>query len=254
MKDRIRVVLGAVVGLFFAWLTLRDVVWHDLLAAFGRLQGHRFCWRFCAFPQPIAVRIYRWTFMLRVFSPHVRYGQAAGPFLAGFAINNLVPLRAGDIARAFAFQHRLGVSPSRVTATLIMERLWDLLALLVFLALGLSVVDVIDPVLRDMAVMTVAGCVFALLVVLFSPQHIYRVLVRLHRNRRLGRIGPVARVLKFGRSLMISLRQLSGLRLSGTMAGCRFCPGCLRAGFSSYWPFGILPMFSGPGSPLPRVR
>lgn len=230
MTGRLRVVLGAAIGLFFVWLTLRDVVWQDLLAAFGRLHATQILLALLCISAAYAVRVYRWTVMLRVFSPGVRYGQAAGPFLASFAINNLVPLRAGDIARTFAFERRIGVAPSRVAATLIMERLWDLLALLVFLALGLSALEVIDPVLRDMAVATVAGCALALLIVLFSPRHIYRILVWLHRDLRLGRIGLVARVLKFGRSLMISLRQLSGPRLSGAMAGLSLLSWLLEGG------------------------
>jgi len=230
MNGRVRIVLGTAIGLFFAWLTLRDVVWQDLLAAFERLQASQIMLALLCISAAYAVRVYRWTVMLRVFSPGVRYGQAAGPFLASFAINNLVPLRAGDIARTFAFERRLEVAPSRVAATLIMERLWDLLALLVFLALGLGALEVIEPVLRDMAVAAVSGCALALLIVLFSPRYIYQILVWLHRDLRLGRIGLVARVLKFGRSLMISLRQLSGPGVSATMAGLSLLSWLLEGG------------------------
>ncbi len=87
-----------------------------------------------------SIRVLRWALLLRQFNPDIRTAQAAGPFLASFALNNVMPLRAGDIARAFAFSRQLGADSSQVTATLVIERVLDLGALLLLLAVGLSVV------------------------------------------------------------------------------------------------------------------
>jgi uncharacterized protein (TIRG00374 family) len=67
--------------------------------------------------------------MLACENPQLRWIDCAGPLFAGYAANNLLPLRAGDVVRAFAFQREIGVVPGAVVASLFMERLLDMLAL-----------------------------------------------------------------------------------------------------------------------------
>lgn len=81
-------------------------------------------------------RIVRWAVMLRAGGAEVSSKRCAAPFLASIAMNNLLPFRVGDIVRALIFPKALGVSKTLATGSLVMERLVDLLALLVMLGLG----------------------------------------------------------------------------------------------------------------------
>ena len=63
--------------------------------------------------------------------PGLTWRQCAGPLLGSFAANNILPFRAGDVLAAFAFNSRLKVSSGIVLATLFVERLLDLLMVLV---------------------------------------------------------------------------------------------------------------------------
>ena len=81
-------------------------------------------------------RIIRWAVMLRAAGATVSSKRCAAPFLASIAMNNLLPLRVGDVVRALVFPQALGVSKTLATGSLVMERLVDLLTLLVFLGLG----------------------------------------------------------------------------------------------------------------------
>lgn len=83
------------------------------------------------------VRILRWRLMLRVRNPDLPYWKCAGPLLGSMALNNLLPLRLGDVARATAFSAPLGVSTSFATGTMVVERCADLLALLLGASIGL---------------------------------------------------------------------------------------------------------------------
>lgn len=83
------------------------------------------------------VRILRWRLMLRVRNPDLPYWKCAGPFLGSMALNNLLPFRLGDVARATAFSAPLGVSASFATGAMVVERCADLLALLLGVSLGL---------------------------------------------------------------------------------------------------------------------
>ena len=46
-----------------------------------------------------AVRAWRWQLMLRGAGVNATYRQAAPIFFASFALNNVLPLRAGDLYR-----------------------------------------------------------------------------------------------------------------------------------------------------------
>ncbi|MFI4957024.1 MAG: lysylphosphatidylglycerol synthase transmembrane domain-containing protein [Gammaproteobacteria bacterium] len=83
------------------------------------------------------LRIIRWGVMLRSAKAHVNNIQCAAPFLGSIALNNVLPLRAGDVMRAFIFPASMGVHVSTSTASLFLERLLDLVTLLLCLATGL---------------------------------------------------------------------------------------------------------------------
>jgi uncharacterized membrane protein YbhN (UPF0104 family) len=84
------------------------------------------------------LRIVRWWLLLRPMQLALQLRDCVGPLLIGFAVNNLVPFRAGDALRVVGFRRRLGVDPPQVLGTLALERGLDLLALLLYFFIGLS--------------------------------------------------------------------------------------------------------------------
>ncbi len=83
------------------------------------------------------VRILRWWWMLRALEPELRLHRCVRPFLVSIAVNNTVPLRAGDLVRAFGFADTLRSPPMRVIGTLVIERVLDMFVLLAFFFVGL---------------------------------------------------------------------------------------------------------------------
>ncbi len=75
--------------------------------------------------------------MLLQDNPLLSFKNCAGPLLASFAINNVLPFRSGDVMRAFAFNRQLGTSSGIVLASLFVERLLDLLMVLIMLGSAL---------------------------------------------------------------------------------------------------------------------
>jgi hypothetical protein len=92
------IVLGACVGL--SGFLVRAFGWKHLLAPVGRLSG----WRLFS---PVAI---------------------------GYMANNLLPARLGEFARAYVVGKREHVSKSSALATIIIERIFDGLTLLLILA------------------------------------------------------------------------------------------------------------------------
>ena len=82
-----------------------------------------------------SLRAWRWQLMLRGAGVEAAYGKAASTFFAAFALNNVLPLRAGDIYRCVAASRFPDGTIAKSLATLLTERLLDLAALSVVLAI-----------------------------------------------------------------------------------------------------------------------
>ncbi|KQP11884.1 lysylphosphatidylglycerol synthase transmembrane domain-containing protein [Pseudorhodoferax sp. Leaf267] len=167
-RGGLRLGLGLFVTAGFVWLIARQLRGDELLAA---LRGVDPAWLglgLACFCLGFACRIRRWQLMLRAARPAVRWRACAGPFVASFALNNVLPLRAGDVLRAVGFNRQLGVGAGSVTATLFVERLLDMLMLLCALGLVLVLFDLrLQQVARigGTALLALAACVALLLLV-----------------------------------------------------------------------------------------
>jgi uncharacterized protein (TIRG00374 family) len=84
----------------------------------------------------MTVRITRWWWMLRAADPDLRLVSCVWPFLGSLALNNTVPLRAGDVVRVFGFRRTLKAPTAHILGTLVLERVLDLLVLLGILFVG----------------------------------------------------------------------------------------------------------------------
>lgn len=136
MPRLLKIAFGVACAGLFAWLIARHF---DRQAVWAALSGARpvwICTAVAVFFLGYALRVARWRLMLSDGNPGLTWGRAFGPFMAATAANNVLPLRAGDVLRAFGFTAWLGQGGGAVLATLLVERLLDLLTLL--LAMGLA--------------------------------------------------------------------------------------------------------------------
>jgi hypothetical protein len=83
------------------------------------------------------VRIFRWTLMLRAAGAAVGIRACVAPFLGAFALNNVLPFRAGDFVRALVFPAAIGVRRTTAVGSLVLERCLDMIVLVA--ALGAAV-------------------------------------------------------------------------------------------------------------------
>ena len=132
----IRFVAGLTITFVFLWLALRHIRPDDLGLILRRIQWPWLAIALAGLASGYAARIYRWWWMLQICNPAVKLGSCIGPLLVGFAINNVVPFRAGDAARVMGFTGQLETPIIRVFGSLLLERSLDLTVLLVFLFLG----------------------------------------------------------------------------------------------------------------------
>ena len=79
-------------------------------------------------------RAVRWQYLLAPVGP-TRFRTAFRTTVIGFAALGLLPARAGDLLRPYLLARQEGLDPTATFATVVMERVLDLVAVLVLLAL-----------------------------------------------------------------------------------------------------------------------
>ncbi|NOT27071.1 MAG: flippase-like domain-containing protein [Acidobacteria bacterium] len=93
------------------------------------------------------MRAWRWQYLLDPIGP-TRFRTAFRTTIIGFAALGVLPARAGDVLRPYLLAKQEGLSTSATFATIVMERVLDLIAVLALLALfvwGIAGEDTLPP-------------------------------------------------------------------------------------------------------------
>lgn len=162
MAKRIRLGIGLAVSLFFLVWLFGGV---DLPRVWGILKEADYSWIILALPVyfvGVWLRAVRWQYLL---SPvKALNARALFPYtVLGFMANNVLPLRAGELVRAYLLGEKEAISKTSILATILVERVLDALTLL-FFALAVSLLVPLPDWLRTGV--TLASLVFLGLLVL----------------------------------------------------------------------------------------
>jgi uncharacterized membrane protein YbhN (UPF0104 family) len=198
-----RTAAGLVVAALFLLLIARHVAWAGVRSALASAKPWPLLAGLAALAADLAVRIVRWWWMLRAAEPGLPLAHCVRPFLGSLALNNTVPLRAGDVVRVVGFRETLRAPPAHVLGTLVLERILDLLVLLGILSAGLLGAPAGFP-RPFVAAAALAGALglAALLALTLLPGLVSAALARL--------IGPLARARAWGPAALRAAGQLTG--------------------------------------------
>lgn len=128
--------LGIALGACFLWLAMRGVDRAAMQAAFEALETTLVMGALTLYWAGMGLRIERWHGLLSQLKPVTR-GEVAEVLVVGYAVNNLLPARLGELFRADYAKRRSGLSRTAVLGSIVMERVTDLGAILTCLAAGL---------------------------------------------------------------------------------------------------------------------
>ena len=130
-----KVAAGLTVAGYFAWLAFGHLDWAETWHAIRVAQPLWILAGAAVIVVDYFLRIVRWWLIVRCLAPGISIRQCAGPFLASVATENLLGFRSGDVLRTVGFQRQLGISPSQVLSTIVVEHLAGFFTLLMlFLA------------------------------------------------------------------------------------------------------------------------
>ena len=126
-------VVGILVSLGFGYLAVRRVHWSDTWAALRSTDAEWLVPALLVMTLSFFVRVLRWQVMFPPERPPFR--PLARALFVGYLFNNLLPVRAGEAARVVTLNKRNDVPVTKATATILVERAYDVLSLVVLLFL-----------------------------------------------------------------------------------------------------------------------
>jgi uncharacterized membrane protein YbhN (UPF0104 family) len=222
----IRLVAGLAISALFVWALLSRVPLDRLAAALSQLRPSFVLAALGAVAVAYALRCQRWAMMLRCLGAQVSFADAATPLMSCVALNNVLPLRAGDVVRIVAFRRLTKVGPSMQLGSLVLERLLDVATLMAILGavLALSRVTSLQPALRAGLELTAGATLAAVALFLAAPGPI-RMLVRAAETRLPRLRAPGESLLRLSEAITALSRPAQLARLAGVSLAAWLCEG-----------------------------
>lgn len=178
----INILFGLILTIIFTYLLIQGLDLFSIQEIFSNIQ---YRWLFASiicFLLGFFIRMSRWWLMLRTVQSGIKYQACILPFFISFGLNNLLPLRAGDIFRVFGTKKFIQCPSSKIAGTLVVERMLDLLMLLFYLFLALQFFtgnnESYQVILLPFRFAIFSGILFILILILF-PQVIENIVVRI---------------------------------------------------------------------------
>lgn len=136
-KNAVMAVFGLAVGSALLWLALREVNFAQLRATAASLDPALLLSATLLYWLALGLRVLRWQCLLRQLAP-APLPAVAETLVVGYAVNNVLPARLGEVARAAYAKRRLGIGRAQVFGSIVIERVLDLCAILACLGGGLT--------------------------------------------------------------------------------------------------------------------
>ncbi len=178
-------VLISVVSLYFAF---KDFDLGQVWDAIGRVRLEFFLLMIVPYVITFMTKVWRWRVMFHPDEERVPQSLLFSALMISYIP---LPFRAGEVARGVVASARSGIPAPRVFSTIVVEKVLDILTLLLFLGISLPFVG-LPPELRGPAIL-LGAVVLAMTVVLLAlvlKPDLARRLVRLIASRLPARLGP----------------------------------------------------------------
>jgi uncharacterized protein (TIRG00374 family) len=130
--------IGVVVSVLGVWYALHDISLSELLAVSKQVRIAPFLAAVALVTLTFPLRTIRWRYLLQMDGKKLPFGLLWHSTAIGFMANNILPARAGEVARIYSAGKLTGVSYSASFASIAIERVFDGLIILLLMAGALS--------------------------------------------------------------------------------------------------------------------
>jgi uncharacterized protein (TIRG00374 family) len=137
---KIKIIIGLLISAVFLWLAFLKVNFKELTVALESADYSLII--VAAFVNGLSFipRAYRWKLLLKPLK-NTHFGNTFGSLSIGFMANSVLPARGGELIRAFTIGQAERISKSASFATIIVERVIDMITLLFFLLLSIRLLS-----------------------------------------------------------------------------------------------------------------
>ncbi len=143
--------LGLAVGSVCFWLAARNVDFNEARRSFGSSDWRWIVSGIVLFGIDLLLRTLRWRVIISHHSD-VEYVRLARGLVVGYAVNIILPARLGEFFRADYTARLINIGRPGILASIFIERLLDLFAVLVLFGIGLALAGIQNPTIDRVAV------------------------------------------------------------------------------------------------------
>ena len=190
--------IGVLISLVCLTLVLWNIDYRDVLAALAQAN---YAWLLPSslfMVGTIASKVLRWQLLFPGDHSRIRRGKLLAALLISYALNTILPARLGELARAYVIGETEKLSKSLALSTIVVEKVLDVLTLLLFLVLLLPFVSLPSWIRQPALLMAPLFLVLLALIIALAYQRsralalagfILRRVPRLDADRLLGTLG-----------------------------------------------------------------
>ncbi len=142
-RTLLRAILGISIGSVFLWLVVQGINIDDVVGLLVAADSRWLAAAVTAFSVNMAVRVLRWQRLLSDVKM-LPYRSVCVVMLVGYAVNNVLPARLGELYRAHFAGRQFGFSRATALASIAVERTMDGLLVVTLLAIGQMYVPASD--------------------------------------------------------------------------------------------------------------
>lgn len=138
---KIQFLLGLTISALALYLALRGIKWGEVASALKEANYLFLLPAAVALATVFACRTWRWRLLFYPLAKP-RLSNLFGTITVAYLVNNILPFQLGDLARAYLLGELEGIRKSRTLSTVVVERMIDILTLVLLLLLLIPFIDV----------------------------------------------------------------------------------------------------------------
>ncbi len=220
-KKYLQLLLSYGVTAIFVYFLIKNIDVHHLVANLANISLPFLLMGLGALVLAYLARSIRWGLMLQALNKDVKLSHCIAPFVVSMAVNNILPLRAGDFMRLFGFKSLHHLTPAEVLSTLMLERLLDLLMVLslFFISLPWVTLHTIPPhFVHSIQLLTLFSALL-LLILIGMPNYSKRVLNKVGQINFIKSKAIGQKLLDYIHRFIDSIQLIRSTRLFFTLVG-----------------------------------
>lgn len=138
-----KVLLGIAVSVVFLYIAFGNIEWRALWQAMLKVRFSEIFLTMVIVASMLIIRGHRWHFFLKPVKK-IRTIPLFWSTSIGFGVNNILPARLGEVARAYSIHKKADLKFGVAFGSIVVERLWDTFSILFLFVCSLVLLDFPD--------------------------------------------------------------------------------------------------------------